>query len=210
MYYCSPANLCQSIPIYIWRFVSSIDSEKRKEYTLLFNSDNASQMHALLPEFKYVAITMPFKGAILRHLFRFYRALYFKKLTDKIPCDVFFNAVDIDLFSYLRSKHKKVVVIHDLKDLKTSNWRVRHLCKWIYGRSIKGADAVVAISRFTKCDIIKFYPKIDNRKINVIYNSVPDENEKYVTSFVSEGELNEKTKYNFSYHIFKYILFNFY
>lgn len=37
---------------------------------------------------------------------------------------------------------------------------------------------------------------------SVIYNSVPDENEKYVTSFVSEGELNEKTNYNFSYHVF--------
>ena len=37
---------------------------------------------------------------------------------------------------------------------------------------------------------------------SVIYNSVPEENEKYITSFSSEGELNEKTKYNFSYHIF--------
>lgn len=190
MYYCHPYNLYQSIPIYIWRFVNSIAPERRKDYMLLFNSADAEQMHLLLPEFEFVSVNIPIKNTILKHIFRSFRALYFKRITDKIKCDVLFNAVDIDLFSYLPSNHKKVIVVHDLKDLKVKNWRVRWLCRRIYGKSLESADKVIAISEFTKNDILKFYPQIEHKKIKVIYNSVP-----YNNSCTCPLELLEQKKF---------------
>lgn len=173
MYNVQPKTLSKSIPLYIWRFVTSIKPENRKNYILLFNSAYADAMHKLLPDFEYAHLKLPYDGSPLRHLFRSYRAQYFKRKTDAVDCDVLFNAVDSDQFSYLASTHKRVIVIHDLKGIKNGGSITRKLFYNFYRNSIKNADAVIAISAYTKDDILKYYPGTNPDKIHVIYNSVP-------------------------------------
>ncbi|MCD6149982.1 glycosyltransferase family 4 protein [bacterium] len=72
-----------------------------------------------------------------------------------------------------RNDLKTIVTIHDLafkyfpdhfpkKDLFKLNF--------LAGQAIKNADKIIAVSQSTKKDILKFYPKIKEEKIKVIYH----------------------------------------
>lgn len=59
--------------------------------------------------------------------------------------------------------------------------------------SLKRADKIIAVSEFTKNEIIKYY-KINPEKIECVYNSIDD---KFLSEEVSEEKLKEvKIKYN--------------
>lgn len=108
---------------------------------------------------------------------------------------------------YMRRKNlKTVVTIHDLafkyfpqyfpvKDLRKLNLFADF--------SIKRADKIIAISQATKQDIIKFYPEIDAKKIQVIYHGFSAD----VFSQSRDNDKEQKLKNNLGI-IGEYILYS--
>ncbi len=65
---------------------------------------------------------------------------------------------------------------HSLEPLRA--WKAEQLgsgyamSSWMERTAILDADAVIAVSKGTKADILKAYPEVDERKIHVIYNGI--------------------------------------
>jgi starch synthase len=69
-----------------------------------------------------------------------------------------------------------VLTTHSLEPLRA--WKAEQLgsgyamSSWMERTAILDADAVVAVSRGTKADIIRAYPEVDPARIHVIYNGI--------------------------------------
>ena len=90
---------------------------------------------------------------------------------------------------------KYVVTIHDLaiEKLKTvGSFGNTIIQKIVLKESLKSADKIIAISKATKNDIVDLY-KIDESKINVIYNGTNIDSE-YSLTEKEESEIKEKFK----------------
>ncbi len=105
----------------------------------------------------------------------------------------------IDIFhftnpiNYVEGPFKKVVTIHDLAPLHDASWSKLSSGKLFKDKlkQIVSADAIIAVSQFTKHDIIAKLG-IDAKKITVIYEGVgnefyPDVDETAVTRVVGRG-----------------------
>jgi hypothetical protein len=66
-----------------------------------------------------------------------------------------------------------ITTVHDFLQEYTSS-KVFNLNSLMKSRAINHSDKIIAISENTKKDILKFYPKIKESKISVIYNGVSD------------------------------------
>lgn len=69
---------------------------------------------------------------------------------------------------------KTAVTIHDLTYKvfpKTMEWKNRFLLNIFAKRSIKRSDKIIAVSEFTKSEILRFYD-VPSEKISVVYNAV--------------------------------------
>ena len=67
----------------------------------------------------------------------------------------------------------RVLTVHDLvykRFPKTMERSVLLVNRFFGNRSIKVADAICPVSEFTKGELIQFFPKIDPRKLHVVYN----------------------------------------
>ena len=75
-----------------------------------------------------------------------------------------------------RSKNTKIVsTIHDFThDLYYSGPRV-----WLHNntkrKAIESSDVIITVSEHTKTDLMKFYPKIDEKRIVTVYNGVSED-----------------------------------
>lgn len=100
-------------------------------------------------------------------------------------------------------KGKKIATIHDMamhtmQDKYTKN---QVLTKTILMKNtIKNADKLICISNFTKNELLKYYPNVDQNKIEVIYNGF-----EYKTINLSE-EIVQNTLNKFKINK-KYLLF---
>jgi len=69
-----------------------------------------------------------------------------------------------------------VLTTHSLEPLRA--WKAEQLgsgyamSSWMERTAILDADAIVAVSRGTKADILKAYPEVDAERIHVIYNGI--------------------------------------
>jgi starch synthase len=69
-----------------------------------------------------------------------------------------------------------VLTTHSLEPLRA--WKAEQLgtgyalSSWIERTAIMDADAIIAVSRGTRADILKAYPEIDPDRIHVIYNGI--------------------------------------
>ena len=105
---------------------------------------------------------------------------YFKRLYLQTMLPIMEKVGKDDLVFYpgntsgLFKRGKELLTVHDLL-FKRKEWlprRLMRLHREIYmPRSLRKADAIVAISNFTKDDIEKYYPFVKGR-IQVIYNSM--------------------------------------
>ena len=98
-------------------------------------------------------------------------------------------------FGLNRSKAKKIVTIHDVI-FKTHPEFYSVIDRTIYEiktrHSVANADCIVAVSRQTKNELMKFY-RVESEKIKVIYQSVPA----HIISTVSSAEKDlVKKKYS--------------
>lgn len=78
--------------------------------------------------------------------------------------------------NFISSKSKTIVTIHDLAPLHDKNWA--KVSSWEFyqkniGKIIKQADKIIAVSNYTKNDIINFF-NIEPEKIAVIYEAASD------------------------------------
>lgn len=99
-------------------------------------------------------------------------------------------------------KGKKIITIHDLYTIKNAS-DVPFFSRQFFGRwmpfSYKYVDHIIAISEYTKKDIIK-YLKIPNNKITVIYEA-GDEKCKKITNFDQINLIKNKFSINGDYMI---------
>jgi len=112
----------------------------------------------------------------------------------KNPVDVYHTQYIIPFF--VCKKTKIVTHIHDVSFLAYPEFIKKSdlfFLKLLIPRSLKRADKIIAVSKFTKDEIIKYY-KTDPEKIEVVYNSVSED---FSKSDYSGNELFEiKKKYN--------------
>lgn len=104
-----------------------------------------------------------------------------------------------------RKKMKTIVTIHDLafryfpehfpkKDLLKINL--------LTGLAVRNADGIIAISRSSKKDILKFYPETKARKIKVIYHGFDPEVYEKPRDLVKEKEVKERLKIRGEYLLY--------
>jgi len=95
----------------------------------------------------------------------------------KLPKKTIFHS------SYYRvSLQKDVVNITTVHDFTYEYFRTglaKYIHVWQKGFAIKKSDGIICVSENTKKDLLKFYPKIDESKIKVIYSGVGDEFKKF-------------------------------
>lgn len=82
-----------------------------------------------------------------------------------------------DSMAPLLCKNKIVITIHDLAFKSMKNiftWKTNIWKNIITSLSIKKASKIIAITKFTKSEILKYYSKVDKNKICVVYNGFND------------------------------------
>ena len=104
-----------------------------------------------------------------------------------------------DTMAPLLAKNKVVITIHDLAFKSLSNVFTKRTVFWkniITDLSIKKASKIIAITEFTKSEIIKHYPTLDNNKIHVVYNGFNDFTREQINlDLVNDNILNLNNKY---------------
>lgn len=173
-----PNRRFYSINLYKYRFLESLSADEKSKFVLLLNTANYKVFHKKYPEFKYVVFShkdslvdnIPFLNMVnARNEFR--------RFVHGTGCDCFFSASNIDYKITSRFDIHKVIVVHDIKSIWEGHGFWGRLVQKIrvsgYYRSlINNSNVAVAISNFTKDNIINSIPRVCTRKIKVIYNSV--------------------------------------
>ncbi len=78
-------------------------------------------------------------------------------------------------YRYTKSQKAKVITtVHDFIQENT-NPGLLNFNSIMKRKAINNSDVIIAISENTKYDILKFFPKVDESKIKVIYNGVSDD-----------------------------------
>jgi Glycosyltransferase len=98
-----------------------------------------------------------------------------------------------DSMAPLFSKNNVVITIHDLAFKSLNNiftWKTIIWKKIITKLSIRKADKIIAITKFTESELLRHYPKIDKNKIVVVYNGFND----FSSESINEGNVSDKIK----------------
>lgn len=105
-----------------------------------------------------------------------------------------------DSMAPLFARNKVVITIHDLafKSLKgVFTWKTVLWKNFMTRLSIRKANKIIAITNFTKSELLKHYPRLDKQKINVVYNGFND---------FSKDSINENNIRNEIRNLKNYIL----
>lgn len=172
------SDLQKSIPIWLLRILDNIPSQNRKDFSLLI----FPQMEEYFRN-KYSGFTLiefiP-KGAIFpspSFLQYILCAKRLKKILSIKRFDCLFLQGGVAKYFYFKHNEKVIVVEHDMKILKDrmpgilgayNRQMARHTAFKYWGY----VDKVLAISQFTKEDILSLCPSLSPEKIEVVYNSV--------------------------------------
>ena len=195
MTHITPEKLYNSLSIYIFRILDNIEEENVRNYVLFITKDLEPYIKNNYHNFEYILFDEKkhIKNKLIRTIVL---SRQYKETANKSGCDILLVASDLYHYTCVKTKLKKVVVIHDLKIIKeTCNSMAERIkvsiLRKFYGRLMKSACAVVAISNYTKKDILQIYKNIEEKKVYVISNSVVlakssvkpkllDENSKYI------------------------------
>lgn len=165
-------DLTKSIPIYSMRLLQAIPETRVHDVHLLINNDLKDYFRNHLPQFSTTSVYV--KGFLRRFNWRITDALFYIAHRWKIfttPFDVVLTLNELNSCATFKTRRKKVSVIHDLKDLTIKKGKKQARCCQFYQRLIDSADIVVAISEYTRQNILRHY-NVDARKIQVIHNSI--------------------------------------
>ena len=94
-------------------------------------------------------------------------------LVKKTDCNLFWGSLSmLPFLSAKRFSIPTMVNFHDLNARVVPEtmvlWKkIQH--RFLDGRSLRDADAVICLSETTKNDILRFYPKLNQRKLHIVY-----------------------------------------
>lgn len=168
-------NVLASIPNYIIRLIDGFLAYSSFEIVLMIDydfKDFFKKKYPAIPTYylkrNYVLYRTPFLSEI-------YGRWCYKKVIEKIPHDVELVASDLDRSTKIKPKQPRILVIHDLKAIKDGNIFQKKRNFLFYKELINSAKSVVAISDYTKNDILINF-NISDPKISIIPNSVQTSN----------------------------------
>jgi len=172
------------IGLYVENLVRHLlEIDKKNQYVLFLRKDYFSALEfsqknveKVLADYKWYSYNEQF---------------YFPALLKKMNLDVLhFPNFNIPIFY----NGKKVVTIHDLTTHKFAGhyrkrWWRELAFRTVFARAIKNSDKIIAVSRFTKNEILKQYGVSDS-KIEVIYSGLPNKNhESRITNHKNDPEI---------------------
>lgn len=168
-------RLFKSLSIYIFRFLDTI--EERGQFKLLVLKECEEYIKKRYPGFECVSYEPYSNNCRYSRLIKFIQRCWrYKFVVENSGCDCLFVPNDLVMFSLVKTRMRKVVVVHDLKTLKEKpgfKGRLSYIMfKFYYWVLMHYSDSVVAISRYTKEDIHAFFRSIPADKVKVVYNSV--------------------------------------
>ncbi len=164
----SPQNRYRSIPTYAFRFIQALPQNILSECAVMVRPPMAKYFKEISPGLRLIYVQS----------FKFFTKIPFlKTINDKLYRGKIRN---IDFHSILifdeyrectlfETTHRKVAIIHDLKSYDTI--KPDQIENSFHARLAKSCDALIAISQYTKYDVVK-YLQVKFDKINVVYNSV--------------------------------------
>lgn len=165
-------ELNKSIPLYGFRLLQGIQELHIKDVFLLVNDDLQLFFQENYPQFHTVPIRI---SSFWRKInWRFQDWLYDIIYRWKILCTSYDVVLTINEYTFrttFRTRKKKVSVIHDLKDLSIQKDSNLSRSRNFYRKLIENADRVVAISEYTKHNILSHY-NVSADKIKVIHNCI--------------------------------------
>ena len=164
----------KSLSVYLFRFLDSIKKDSYKDFVILVLPEVMEDMLLKYPGMKQIVYN-PYSEKLSGNRFLKYirRRRLYRDVVNSSDCDALFVPNDLIMFSAIKTRLKKTVVIHDMKSInEKSKLSLSYWIFWLYyWLLIKYAAHVVAISTYTKQDIIRFFKKAQD-KIKVVYNSV--------------------------------------
>ena len=167
-----------SINLYKYRILDAIQEKDYSKILLILNDSNVEYITKKYPYFKYVIYTekkdILSKIPLINH---YIASIRFAAFINNIGGGTFFTASNIDYKITKRLKIRKVCVIHDIKAIWEGNSIIKKLLqiyrvKNYYRKLINNSDVTIAISNFTRQNILENISGINEKKLVVIYNSV--------------------------------------
>lgn len=164
-------NIYASIPAYIIKLVDAFYSKGISNITLLVDASQLKNFSQKFPNYKIHFIKRNYFLYRIPIISDLYSRYTYKKKLSKINCDTVLIASDQDRGTTAEIKQKKIVVIHDLKGVKINSQVLNSKNLTFYKKLASQASAIIAISEWTKKDILH-YLSIPENKIHIIPNSV--------------------------------------
>lgn len=164
-----------STSIYVFRFLNTIDNIKRKDFVLLIPPSIENYIKKNYSEYQYIVfpyttdLVLKYKRGLSRIIFQ---AKQYRKIVKASQCNNLFIASDQHLYTCVPTQAKKIIVIHDLKAIKERSILTNIKFYIFYFLLIISSYKTIAISNYTKQDIIRYFGKFISHKIEVIYNSI--------------------------------------
>lgn len=180
-------NRYGSIERYLFRLLDAIPAERKQDIVLLLfeSSRHLFEQYADIRQ-----VMLHDVGRWINHVPRarvwYYDWLYRSALS-RPDVDVILTVSDADPRAAFSFKAPKVTVIHDLKALKYGDENLVAWYQRLYLRMTGSAKHIVAISEYTKQDIVQLLG-VPAEKISVVYNSVPFSSVEHRPQFVRVGE----------------------
>lgn len=164
-------NVLASIPNYIIRLIDGFLAYSPFEIVLMVDydfKDFFEKKYPAIPTYylkrNYILYRIPFLSEI-------YGRRRYKNTIAKISYDVELIASDLDRSTRIETNHPRILVIHDMKAIKDGNILQKKRNIIFYKDLICKAHSIVAISDYTKKDLLQNFT-IDDSKITTIPNSV--------------------------------------
>lgn len=170
------SRLCKNGSITIWsmRLLEGLrlnEHINKKDIILVCSTDIYSSVKEKYPEFKTI---IPFerKGFIWKNRITTIHSIFMWRHLSRTFAPDAILSTNPTSFMLLVKSPVITTIFHDLKDLKTytglSYWNVR----FVFLVALLKSKRIIAISNFVKKDILRVYPFVSNRRIEVIYNSI--------------------------------------
>lgn len=168
-------QLLSSTSIYVFRIINSFDSTIQNKITLLISPELEEYINKEYPNYKY--IIFPYTNKIVskhkKGISKFIlQTRKYRQYVNNSKCDGLLIANNLLFYTCIPTQLKKLVIIHDLKAIKDRT-RLQKILNYIfYALLIISSHKTIAISNFTKQDILRYYSKFIQKKIEVVYNSI--------------------------------------
>ena len=163
-----------STSIYIFRILDTL-YKNNKSHVLLIHTDLKDYVKNKYPGVDYIIFphTSDHVQRRKKGLSKFiFQAIQYRKYAKLSQCDGILIANDLHLYTCIPTSLKKIVVIHDLKALKDNSIIGKIIYYIFYFILILSSFKTIAISNFTKQDILKHFGNFLDKKIEVVYNSI--------------------------------------